>query len=295
MYDVAIIGGDIRQIYMAQFFKIHGCSVITYGLSHPMIKDICKQGVSLKETLKSSNILVSAIPFSKDGTFITSLSSSSDLKLESFMGYMEQRHCLFAGMIPARVAASCQAAHIPCYDFMADDSLAISNGIATAEGAIMEAISKGTGNLHKASVLVLGFGRCSKVLAHKLSGLDAKVSIGARKASDLALADAFGYDTCHLSSLSEKIGAYDYIFNTIPSIVLPEKLLCLISQEAVIVDIASAPGGLDYNAAKKLGLNTSHFLGIPGKVAPRASAEILGNFVISKMSCRKKVLYECER
>lgn len=290
MYDVAIIGGDIRQIYMAQFFKIRGYSVITYGLSHPMIKDICKQGTSLRDTLKSSSILISAIPLSKDGTFITSLTSSSDLKLESFMGYMEHGHCLFAGIIPPMVKAHCQAGHIPYFDFMVDDSLAISNGIATAEGAIMEAISKSSGNLHKASVLVLGFGRCSKVLAHKLYGLDACVTIGARKDSDLALADALGYDFCHLTSLPGKISSYDYIFNTIPSIVLPKELLRLISQETVIIDIASAPGGLDYEAADAMGLNTSHFLGIPGRVAPKASAEILGNFVISKMSCKKKVL-----
>ena len=41
MYDIAIIGGDIRQAYMVQFFRKKNFSVITYGLTHPMIQDIC--------------------------------------------------------------------------------------------------------------------------------------------------------------------------------------------------------------------------------------------------------------
>lgn len=290
MYDIAIIGGDIRQIYMAQYLKSHSYSVITYGLSHPMIKDICNQGSSLKETISTSCVLVSATPFSKDGIAIPSLTSTTDLTINNFMNSLYKEHTLFAGMIPNKVKSYCEKAQILYFDFMEEDSLAISNGIATAEGAIMEAISKSTGNLHKSNTLVLGFGRCAKILAHKLDGLDAHVTICARRDADLAYADSIGYDSCYLKNLSGMISSFDYIFNTVPALVLPKELLCRISQNTTIIDLASNPGGLDYKAAEKLNLNASLSLGIPGKVAPKASAQILADYVIQKISYRKKVI-----
>ncbi len=290
MYDIAIIGGDIRQIYMAQYLKSHSYSVITYGLSHPMMKDICIQGSSLSETIAVSSILIGGTPFSKDGITIPSLTSTSDLTIDNFIRPLHRNHILFAGMLPENIKKHCQKCQIAYYDFMEEDSLAISNGIATAEGAIMEAIQKSNGNLHKSNTLVLGFGRCAKILAHKLDGLDAVVTIGARKDSDLAYADAVGYNTCFMSNLASDLGSFQYIFNTIPAMVLPRELLCRISKDTTIIDLASNPGGLDYKAAEKLELNATLSLGIPGKVAPYASARILADYVIQKLSCRKKVI-----
>ncbi len=289
MYDFVLFGGDIRQIYMARYIQSLGYSVITYGLSHPMIQDICKQAASFSEVVSSGNILIGPIPLSKDNTSIPALTALSDLNIETLLQFMHKDQILFAGMIPEPVALYCNEHQIILYDFMKEDSVAIQNGIATAEGAIMEAISKSNGNIHSSSVLVLGFGRCAKVLAHKLSGLDACVTICARKDADLAYADSFGYETCSFHDLPEKIDSFDYIFNTIPYIVLPKELLCLIQEDTTIIDIASIPGGLDYPAAKALNLNISHSLGIPGKVAPKASAEILANYCLKKTTCRKKV------
>ncbi|MEG1741573.1 MAG: dipicolinate synthase subunit DpsA [Acetivibrio sp.] len=288
MYDFVLFGGDIRQIYMATYFRNVGYTVLTYGLSHPMIHDICKQASSLTEALHSGTILVGPIPLSKDNDTIPSLTSSSDLNINILMDGLHSEQILFAGMVSPCITNLCKEKGILVYDFLKEDSLAIANGIATAEGAIMEAISKGSGNLHKASVLVLGFGRCAKVLAHKLDGLDACLTICARKDSDLAYADALGYQTCSFCELSSKINDFDYIFNSVPFMVLPKELLCYISKETVIIDIASYPGGLDYTAAKELGLNVSLSLGIPGKVAPKASGEILANYCLKKTFYRKK-------
>ena len=47
------------------------------------------------------------------------------------------------------------------------------------------------------------------------------------------------------------------------------------SEDVVIIDIASAPGGIDYEYALNHGINAKLCLGLPGKVAPRASADIL--------------------
>lgn len=283
MYDIAILGGDIRQAYMVQIFRKANLSVITYGLTHPMIQDICIQGRTLKETINSSMVLVSAIPFSKDGTTIPSLTSASDMNVDRFLNTVFKGQMLFAGMISSKVKNHCSQNQIEYFDFMEDDCIAIANGIATAEGAIMEAIVRSPGNLHGSNCLVLGFGRCAKTLAMKLKGLEANVSISARKASDLALANALGFGTISMDRLKDTLSSYDYIFNSIPALVLDACLLNKISKEAVIIDIASAPGGLDYKKAKELGLNASLCLGIPGKVSPKASAQILAEKVFDHL------------
>lgn len=289
MYDIAIIGGDIRQIYMAQLFRSCGFSVTTYGLSHPMIQEICSQSRSMKEAVCDSHILVSAIPFSKDGITIPSVTSSSDMKVDSFLEYIQTHQILFAGMLSQKAVTSLKSRDIPFYDFMKEDSVAIRNGIATAEGTIMEAIRKSPGNLHNSRCLVIGFGRCGSILAGKLHGLNAHVTVAARKEEALAHAESCGFSSCALSGLCSVIGNFDFIFNTVPALVLPRNLLCHVSREAVIIDIASLPGGLDYDAAKELEINATLFLGIPGKVAPKASASILTDYVICKMKDRKKV------
>ena len=210
---------------------------------------------------------------------IPSLTSASDLTIDCFLASSFRDQTLFAGMISPKIKEHCCQNHIRYYDFMEDDSIAIANGIATAEGAIMEAIERSSGNLHGSKCLVLGFGRCAKTLAMKLKGLDAKVTVSARNQTDLALANALGFHPMPLIKLKETIGSYDYIFNSIPALVLNSFLLSKVSKETVIIDIASSPGGLDYQKARELGLNANLCLGIPGKVSPKASAQILADMV----------------
>ncbi|MSS62291.1 dipicolinate synthase subunit DpsA [Velocimicrobium porci] len=288
MYDIAILGGDIRQIYMAEQFRRQNLSIITYGLTHPMIQDVCAKGASMKETIQSSHILVSAIPFSKDGITIPALTSSSDMTISNFNASIRSEQVLFAGMISDKVRSYCHQCKVSFFDFMEDDSIAIANGIATAEGAIMEAINQSPTNLHKSHCLVLGFGRCAKTLAVKLKALDTIVTVAARKDSDRAMAEAFGFHAIPLNKLCDMLPHFTYIFNTIPALILDANLLSRVSKDAIIIDLASAPGGLDYKAAKAYGLHANLCLGIPGKVSPKASAQILTDKVMEHVMKRKK-------
>ena len=71
------------------------------------------------------------------------------------------------------------------------------------------------------------------------------------------------------------MGTYDIIFNTVPALVLTEELLRNVRPETVIIDIASRPGGVDFNYCQKKGLHARLCLGLPGKYAPKSAAGIL--------------------
>ena len=122
--------------------------------------------------------------------------------------------------------------------------------------------------------MILDFGRCGQIIAKKIASLDANVSVSVRKEDVLSLAFAYGYEGFLLDELEEHVGKYDFIFNTIPAMVLPKNLLMKINAETAIIDIASSPGGVDFNFANDHCYNAGLYLGLPGLMSPKSSAKI---------------------
>ena len=123
------------------------------------------------------------------------------------------------------------------------EDVAWKNAVATAEGAVAEAISLSPVNLYRSRCLVTGYGRCAAILADRLKGMGARVTVAGRNASRLVPAHCMGYDTCLLKELGAVIGESDFIFNTIPSLVLDAALANQVQENAAVIDIASAPEG----------------------------------------------------
>ena len=162
----------------------------------------------------------------------------------------------------------------------ASEELSVRNAIPTAEGAIEAAMKHTSVTLHGTPCLVLGFGRIGKVLAHDLSALGAKVSVSARKRSDLAWIDAFGYAPLHTNRLSGTLGEFRVVFNTVPHQVLDETLLAELPPDCLLIELASA-SGFDMDAVETLRLSYLKAGGLPGRVAPETAAR-----AIKKTLCR---------
>ena len=272
---IGIMGGDTRQCFMAGIMVEKGYEVYAYGLKAEQLHPEVKQAASLKELLERAHIIVGPVPFVRNGEQICSQTVPEDLTLENFKGYVQERSCLFAGRLPKDLMAYLKENGIAAYDFMENQGLAIFNTIATAEGAIAEAIIRHPGNIHHSPCLILGYGKCAKTLADKLKGLSGEVTVAARKESDLHVAQTLGYRAMRFSDLEEQIGRYTYIFNTVPEVVLPESILARMDAGAIVIDIASMPGGADYVAVKRHSYPVYHCLSLPGKYAPKASANSL--------------------
>lgn len=284
-YDIAVIGGDLRLAYMASVLSERGYKVICYGIA-ACVEDMdsehpCSYCESLKEAVESADILVAGIPFLKKER-IFAMEELEDLRPERLYQYMRKGQCLFAGVIPADYREKCLEKEVTCFDFMQDEALAVFNAIATAEGAILEAIRNQETNLHGSNCLVLGYGRCGKVLAQKLKGLSAEVTVCCRNEEQLAYADAFGMQTISLHNLEEQVQNYEYIFNTIPQVILRRNILKKMRRDVLMIDLASKEGGIDYHAAKTLGLKAMLCPGLPGKYAPKVSAKGLVDYVERK-------------
>ena len=75
---------------------------------------------------------------------------------------------------------------------------------------------------------------------------------------------------------------YDFIFNTVPAMILNRRMIENMNSAVCIFDIASAPGGVEFEAAEELGISAWLLPGLPGKYAPASSAEAIVRYLIGK-------------
>lgn len=277
--NIGILGGDLRIANLGKILAEDGYKVYTYGLEKAnffgdnIIR--CKDFVEFSERC---NVIISAIPFSKDGVYINSPFSNTEIAVEETLQKLKDKK-LIAGAISDKIKALASENKINIIDLMQIESFTIMNIIPTVEGAIQIAMENTNITIHNSKCLVLGYGRIGKLLSKTLRDLGADVSCAARKDKDLTWIKTLGYKDIHTENLIDNLSnKYDIIFNTVPSLILDENKLKLIKEknsDITIIELASMPGGIDFKKAEDYGINVVKALGLPGKVAPLSSAKYI--------------------
>ena len=187
---------------------------------------------------------------------------------------------VYGSVFPKEFARQCEREGIILVDYMKDDTVAIQNAVATAEGAIAEAIIASKINLHRSRCLLVGFGKCAEILADKLNGLKCDVCVMARSNTALARASAYGYRVNTFEEAKECTDGVDFVFNTVPAPVIGRKILSCLPKHSIVIDIASAPGGVDLAVFSELGIQADRFPGLPARYAPKTSGDILAKAIL---------------
>ena len=274
----SIIGGDLRTIKLAKMLANEGNKIYTYGLEKAEeLKDnsniIFTEKIS-RAIPKDVEVVIGPIPFTSNGININAPFGEKEISIREMIHYLEGK-ILIAGSISPEIYDMANDDYIEIIDIMKREELAVLNTISTAEGAIEIAISNTNKIIHGSEVLILGFGRIGKVLARKMAGLSAKVTCAARKDEDLAWIRAYGHKETNINALGENLSQYDIILNTVPHLVLNKERLQYVKKDALLIDLASNPGGIDKKEAKELNLKLLWALALPGKVAPVTTAEFI--------------------
>lgn len=259
METIAFLGGDARMRLLAQMLAAEGHDVCAWSL------DGAPQPSALCDALRAERIVL-PMPMEKDGVL-----AGTDLAVPDLLRAMRPAQRVYAGVVSEETAALARTLSLRLTDYAAREELAVRNAIPTAEGALETAMRCTGFTLHGAPCLVLGFGRIGKLLARDLAALGAKVTVGARRLSDLAWVDAFGYDGLHLQHLSGALGRFRVVFNTIPHAVLDEKLLAQLPPDCLLIELAST-SGFDLAAVERLRLPYVRAGGLPGRTAPETAA-----------------------
>lgn len=246
---ITVFGGDLRMRVAAAALRERGFAVDTSGLYEGDCADCI-----------SSDIFLLPVPATRDGRTVAAPLTDKIIPLSFIEQAAAERLVLSSVWQPA----------VKNYiDYYKDNAYAVANAVPTAEGAVRLAIELTDFTLADSRVLVIGYGRCGRVLCDRLSGLKCRLTVAARRPEVLAEIAAFGAEAIHTDSLPEKLGDFDIVINTADA-----PLLNGADSKAVIIDI-STHGCCDKETAQAL--NYHRAPGLPGKIAPRSAGIILAD------------------
>ena len=272
-----VVGGDLRNVELAKLLKEDGKTVYTYGMN-------INSSEPLEKILEDVEAVIGPIPFSRDGLTVNSTFAKSQILIKDLLEKIKGK-TLIPGNVSEDIIKMAQKYNIKVIDVMKNENLAILNTIATAEGTIELMIANTNTIIFDSNVLILGFGRVAKTLANRLKGLVKSVTCASRENGELTWIEFYGFKKIDLNILNQSqdllkiLSNFDVIINTIPSMILDAKKLQYIKKDALLIDLASNPGGIDNEVAKKQGLKLIHALGLPGKVAPVSSAKFIKDII----------------
>lgn len=163
------------------------------------------------------------------------------------------------------------------------DDVAIANSIPTAEAALEIAMAHTDFTIHDAHVLVTGFGRVGITTARLFHQVGANVTVTARNNADFARIKEMRLTPLHHDQLTQT-NHIDIFINTVPALLFTEKVIDSMKESAIIIDLASAPGGTDFEVAEKRNITAILALGLPGKVAPKTAGSIIATTLLHLMT-----------
>lgn len=284
---ITFIGEDPRQYAVARMLLHRGYDVCFWGFSGDLAEKNINHIQDPFEAFEGARAAVLPIPSSVDGIFLNSFSERK-IRLEQIAEHLRKGMTLIGGKLPESFRNSLLERGIGCGDYLDSEAFQIENAYITAEAALFVAMQRLDRSIRGARCAITGYGRIGKNLAAILHSLGANVSIFARKESDRAWAKINGCESFALDAESDRSMMrlrrdYDVIFNTVPARLFGEEFLFAADANTLIVELASAPGGIDVCAARKLDSNILWALSLPGKYAPRSAGELMADAICSML------------
>ncbi|MEE0967922.1 MAG: dipicolinate synthase subunit DpsA [Clostridia bacterium] len=268
---LSILGGDKRQIYLAELLENKGYRVRKFGISPK--EDNCG---SISEALDDAALLLLPTPVTRDGYRINAF---CDILVSELTQFIPDTCKVIGGGIPPRIKDYFKSERIEFSDLFDDSEYLCHNADITAEGAVSLLMKELDMTIDGANILVCGYGRIGKSLSAKLTALGANVTVAARRSADRLLAlergirhiDHINYSRKGIFDITK---SYDAILNTVPSWVFEDSNSSLL-KDSVYIELASPPYGGEAEFMKK---NCGKYIlapGIPGKYAPMSAAKAM--------------------
>lgn len=269
-----ILGGDNRSLYLGEYLENQGFKVCYYAFNHTECYS------SLEEAMNSSDVIVLPLPFTKDRLTLNTPLFDDKVLISDILALLSHKKKIFGGQLPKSFCEELESRNCPYCDYFLLDELAIYNAVPTAEGVVQVLIEELPITIHGMKCAVLGYGRVGKVIAKTLYSLGADVTVFARKQSVFAEISASSMKYKHFDALTTDFNDFDAMINTVPVRVLGGSQLSMLNPDCVLVEVASAPFGIDFQSAKERAFKVVKAGSLPGKVAPKTAGEIIGRSIL---------------
>ncbi|SFS78380.1 dipicolinate synthase subunit DpsA [Paenibacillus sp. BC26] len=277
--QVLLLGGDARGLEVIRKLTELDASVTVAGFDqlHSSLDGAVRAELSEDLFATADALVLPAVGTDDDGKIIAVFSDRELVLTDEYVARLPKHCTVYTGMAKPYLRNLCGKYAIRLVELFDRDDVAIYNSIPTAEGAVMMAIQNTDITIHGSSCMVLGIGRTGFTLARTLQGLGAKVKVGVRREEHFARAYEMGFEPFYIKQLQQFVGNIDLLFNTIPTMIVTAQIIANLPSRAVIIDLASKPGGTDFRFAEKRGIKALLAPGLPGIVAPKTAGRIIAD------------------
>lgn len=290
---IAVIGGDGRYLELIRQLKNLSDTTVTLVGFDNLEQGFTELNQIDLEDLDQSKLDAVILPITgtnMDGDIETVFSDKIVNLNKEWFKKLKKSSIVFTGITNDYLSSAASEANVSLIPLLNRDDVAIYNSIPTAEGAIMMAFEHTDHTIHSSQVIVTGFGRVGNTVANKFAALGAKVSVCARSIRDLARITEMGLNAIPLEKLSDFTNNCDVLINTIPAPIVTEEAIQNLPTNGIIIDLATKPGGTDFEYAKKRGIKAVLAKSLPGIVAPRTAGKILADVITQILDEKRESL-----
>jgi dipicolinate synthase subunit A len=290
---VAVLGGDDRELILICELVKMGATVAVAGFPKDRVAHGAFSVSTVEEACKDAEVVILPLPGTNaDGVIRAVYVEDSIILTEKAIQSIAPNALVIIGTARPFLRQWREKYGFTLLEVNDMDELAILNSIPTAEGAIQIAMEETRITIHGSRSCVIGFGRVGVTLARTLKAMGAEVTVVARNPGQLARAYEMGCVRADYSQLRDIVNNTDVIYNTVPRLILDRSVLKYANPELLIIDLATQPGGTDFEAANVLGIKAILAPGLPGKVAPvfagRILADVIPRLIISELAKLEK-------
>ena len=278
--EILIAGGDMRQLYCAAVLS-RDFEISVLGFDRERIPDDLDLNTADRTGVRSYDCAVLPVPpLNSEGNLFAPCSSSV-ISIAAIEDMLAPDAVIYAGRVDDKLRKALPDRTI--YDYLLREEMNLKNAVPTAEGAVQLALEELPVTLNGLKVLIVGMGRIGTALAEILKGFGADITAAVHNSHGAAKARVHGIKAVPTNRLD---GSYGLVFNTVPKLIFDDDMLGRFDKNTLFIDLASKPGGIDFEAALSHGIKAIWALGLPGKTAPVTSGEIIAETVSSMIEER---------
>ena len=273
-YIVAVLGGDGREVECVRQLLAEGATVRMCGLPEGDGIEAASAHASVTEAAEGAHIVICPVPLPQPDGALFAPHSADKLYVdaESLAGAVPGG-VLVTGRSSAKMQEASEKHGLKIREYEQDEELMVLRAPAVAEGAIRIAIEHTEVTLHDNPCLIVGFGKIGPALARSLAGVGARVTVAARNPLQRARAWEMGCTVVPLDQLTTAAQRSNVIFNIATAPLLARAVLEGLDSQTLLIDLAAPPGGIDFDAARELGLTAIWGRGLGGR-APRTVGRV---------------------
>lgn len=251
--NLAIVGGDQREQEIARCAAATGAVVRAFGFPWPErgIAGVTRTR-SAAEATAGAAVALFPIAGIKDGCLYAPGLASPPRIDDDLIGGMTPGGHIFAGAADATLQRLAETYSLSVQQYEHDAEAKLMRAPSVVEGVLATLIANTAISIHGSTIAVLGQGALGGLLTLTLHKLGARVHAVARDPVQRAQASLHGVAACDFDGLLTLVPHLDILISSVPSRIVDLDMMRHLRPGALVVDLASPPGSVDFDAARTL-------------------------------------------